>query len=61
MFTDSSSDEDEVTSRPLAAVRQLRALTPPQRAAADRNALARQQLLVSCLARRHLVFSVVIH
>lgn len=43
---DSSSDEDEVTSRPPAAVRQLRALTPPQRAAADRSALARQQLLV---------------
>ena len=43
---DSSSDEDEVTSRPPAAVRQLRALTPPQRAAADRSALARRQLLV---------------
>ena len=43
---DSSSDEDEVTSRPPAAVRQLRTLTPPQRAAADRSALARQQLLV---------------
>ena len=46
---DSSSDEDEVTSRPPAAVRQLRALTPPQRAAADRSALARQQLLVRAL------------
>ena len=43
---DSSSDEDEVTSRPPAAVIQLRALTLPQRAAADRTALARQQLLM---------------
>ena len=35
-----------MTSRPLAAIKPLRALTPPQRAAADRRVLARQQLLV---------------
>ena len=45
-LADSSSDGEEVTSRPLAAMKPLRTLTPPQRAAADRSALARQQLLV---------------
>lgn len=46
VLADSSSDGEEVTSRPLAAIRPLRTLTPPHRAAADRSALARQQLLV---------------
>ena len=53
VLADSSSDEEEVTSRPLATIRPLRTLTPRQRAAADRSALARQQLLVHRLVPQY--------